>query len=76
MSQPAMAPPEGVVADFENRNDVLRTTNFVTQALTLTLCSSFVLLRGVQKFRIASTIFSVDDCECKAAADGRCKAIR
>lgn len=64
MSQPAMAPPEGVVADLENPTDVIRTINFVTQALTLTLCSGFVFLRGVQKFRVANPIFSVDDCEC------------
>lgn len=63
MSQPAMAPPKGVVADLENPTDVLRTINFVTQALTLTLCSGFVFIRGVQKFRMATTIFSVDDCE-------------
>lgn len=65
MSQPAMAPPEGVVADLENPTDVIRTINFVTQALTLTLCSGFVAIRGVQKFRMATTIFSIDDCECR-----------
>lgn len=65
MSKPAMAPPTGVVADLENPTDVLRTINFVTQALTLTLCSGFVFIRGVQKFRMATTIFSVDDCGCK-----------
>ena len=65
MSRPAMAPPEGVVADLENPTDVIRTINFVTQALTLTLCSGFVAIRGVQKFRMATTVFSFDDCEYK-----------
>ena len=60
-----MAPPEGVVADLADPTDVLWTINLVTQALTLTFCSGFVLIRGVQKFRMATTIFSVDDCELK-----------
>lgn len=64
MSQPAMAPPEGVVADLQNPTDVLRTVNFVTQALTLTLCSAFVFIRSMQKLRAATMVISVDDCEC------------
>jgi hypothetical protein len=67
-----MVPPEGVVADLENPIDVLRTINFVTQALTLTLCSGFVFIRGVQKFRVTNPIFSVDDCKCRLTAVGRC----
>lgn len=62
MSQPAMAPPAGVVADLENPTDVLRTINFVTQALTLVLCSVFVFIRGAQKFRMARPTVFVDDC--------------
>lgn len=57
-----MAPPEGVVADLNNPTDVLRTINFVTQALTLVLCSVFVFIRGAQKLRMASPTFVVDDC--------------
>jgi len=62
MSQPAMAPPAGVVADLENPTDVLRTINFVTQALTLVLCSVFVSIRAAQKFRMAKPRVFVDDC--------------
>ena len=57
-----MAPPEGVVADLDNPKGVLRTVNFVTQALTLTMCSGFVLIRGVQKFKVGALVSSVDDC--------------
>lgn len=62
MSQAAMAPPEGVVADLQHPTDVIRTTNFVTQALTLAFCSAFVFVRGLQKFRVSTLNLSVDDC--------------
>lgn len=62
MSQPAIAPPAGVVADLDHPTDVLRTINFVTQALTLVLCSVFVFIRGAQKFRMAKPRVFVDDC--------------
>jgi hypothetical protein len=58
-----MAPPEGVVTDLQNPTDVIRTINFVTQALTLTFCSAFVLIRAVQKFRLSTSNASVDDCK-------------
>jgi hypothetical protein len=64
MSQPAMAPPQGVVANMEHPTDVLRTINFATQALTLALCSLFVFIRGAQTF-------VVDDCGCPRMAGGR-----
>jgi hypothetical protein len=63
MSYAAMAPPEGVVADLQNPTDVIRTINFVTQALTLAFCSAFVLIRAVQKLRVSTSNFSVDDCK-------------
>lgn len=63
MSQPAMAPPEGVKADLENPTDVIRTINFVTQALTLSFCSVFVFIRGLQKLRVPTLNLSVDDCK-------------
>lgn len=58
-----MVPPEGVVADLQNPTDVLRTTNFITQALTLAFCSAFVFVRGLQKVRVFAFSWSVDDCE-------------
>jgi hypothetical protein len=63
MSYAAMAPPEGVVADLQNPTDVIRTINFVTQALTLAFCSAFVLIRAVQKLRVSTSNFSVDGCK-------------
>lgn len=63
MSQAAMDPPPGVTADLEHPTDVLRTINFVTQALTLTLCTFFVLVRAIQKFRLPTLHISFDDCE-------------
>jgi hypothetical protein len=63
MSQPAMAPPEGVVADLHNPTDMIRTINFVTQALTLTFCSAFDFIRAVQKLRLSTSNLSVDDCK-------------
>ena len=63
MSQAAMVPPEGVVADLQEPTDVLRTTNFITQALTLAFCSAFVFVRGLQKVRVSAFSWSVDDRE-------------
>lgn len=68
MSQPAMAPPEGVEADLENPTDVIRTINFVTQALTLAFCSAFVFIRGLQKFRVPTLNLSVEDCKFPAGS--------
>jgi len=58
-----MEPPQGVEADLEHPKDVIRTINLVTQALTLALCSFFVLIRALQKFRLPTWFFSVDDCK-------------
>lgn len=63
MSQAAMAPPEGVEADLQSPTDVIHTTNFVTQALTLSFCSAFVFIRALQKFRVPTLNLSVDDCK-------------
>ena len=42
---------------------MLRTTNFITQALTLAFCSAFVFVRGLQKVRVSAFSWSVDDRE-------------
>lgn len=74
MSQPAMDPPPGVEADLENPEDVLWTINLVTQALTLAICSFFVLTRVLQRFRIPGWLLSVDECMLIASLllDGSC----
>jgi hypothetical protein len=72
MSQPAMAPPEGVVADLQNPTDVIRTINFVTQALTLAFCSAFVFIRAIQKLRVSTSNLSVDDCKSHILVAWRC----
>jgi hypothetical protein len=71
MSYAAMAPPEGVVADLQNPTDVIRTINFVTQALTLAFCSAFVFIRAIQKFRVSTSNLSVDDCKSHVLVAGR-----
>jgi hypothetical protein len=58
-----MAPPEGAVANLQNPTDVIRTINFVTQALTLAFCSAFVFIRAIQKLRVSASNLSVDDCK-------------
>ncbi|KAF9734176.1 hypothetical protein PMIN01_08519 [Paraphaeosphaeria minitans] len=61
MSQAAMPPPQGVVADLQHPTDVLRTINFVTQALTLAFCSFFVFIRALHKIRSIGLNLAVDD---------------
>ncbi|CAG5137557.1 uncharacterized protein ALTATR162_LOCUS148 [Alternaria atra] len=61
MSQAAMPPPDGIVADLQHPTDVIRTINFVTQALTLTSCSFFVFIRALHRIRVVGLDLAVDD---------------
>lgn len=69
MSYPGAAPPPpGATADLDNPQDVLRTVNYVTQALTLLLTTAFVLTRLYAKSRILGGGITIDDCKCRAAS--------
>lgn len=57
-----LPPPPGVKPNFEHPQDVLRTVNLVTQALSIPIVSSFVLLRMYARYRIARS-YKPDDCE-------------
>ncbi|KID94841.1 PTH11-type GPCR, partial [Metarhizium majus ARSEF 297] len=62
MSYPGAAPPPpGATADLDNPQDVLRTVNYVTQALTLLLTTAFVLTRLYAKSRILGGGVTLDD---------------
>lgn len=63
MSFPGAAPPpEGVIPDLAHPQDVLRTVNYVTQALTITFVSIFVGIRFYAKTRLLGGGFTADDC--------------
>lgn len=71
MSYPGAAPPPpGATADLDNPQDVLRTVNYVTQALTLLLTTAFVLTRLYAKSRVLGGGITIDDCKC-CLCDGR-----
>ncbi|EFY87935.1 integral membrane protein [Metarhizium acridum CQMa 102] len=62
MSYPGAAPPPpGATADLDNPQDVLRTVNYVTQALTLIFTTVFVLARLYAKSRILGGGVTMDD---------------
>ncbi|EHK40487.1 uncharacterized protein TrAtP1_006591 [Trichoderma atroviride] len=62
MSFPGAAPPpEGVIPDLAHPQDVLRTVNYVTQALTITFVSIFVGIRFYAKTRLLGGGFTADD---------------
>lgn len=66
MSYPGAAPPPpGATADLDNPQDVLRTVNYVTQALTLLLTTAFVLTRLYAKSRVLGGGITIDDCKCR-----------
>lgn len=64
MSFPGAAPPPpGVTADVNNPEDVLRTINYVTQALTILITTCFVATRFYAKTKILGGGVTSDDCE-------------
>jgi len=63
MSFPGAAPPlEGVIPDLAHPQDVLRTVNYVTQALTIFFVTIFVGIRFYAKTRLLGGGFTADDC--------------
>ena len=62
MATPAASPPPGVTSDLNNPKDVIRTINFVTQALTLIFCTAFVWIRGYHKLKTVRLDWAIDDC--------------
>ncbi|KAK2595024.1 hypothetical protein QQS21_007278 [Conoideocrella luteorostrata] len=62
MSYPGAAPPpEGVIPDLNNPEDVLRTVNYVTQGLTILFTTLFVATRVYAKSRILGGDVTLDD---------------
>ncbi|KAF3051831.1 hypothetical protein E8E11_006946 [Didymella keratinophila] len=61
MATAAASPPPGYNSDVDHPEDVIRTVNIVTQALTLTFCTVFVWIRGYHKFRTVGLDLAVDD---------------
>jgi hypothetical protein len=57
----AAAPPEGATVDLDHPRDVLRTVNYVTQALTLIFVSTFVALKIYSKWKILGGNFGWED---------------
>lgn len=61
-SKGGLPPPTGVIPNFEHPQDVLRTVNLVTQALSISIVSGFVMLRIFARYR-TSRAYGPDDCE-------------
>ena len=61
-SKGGLAPPPGVIPNFEHPEDVLRTVNLVTQALSISIVSAFVMLRIFARYRVSHS-YGPDDCE-------------
>ncbi|KAJ4246251.1 hypothetical protein NW762_013601 [Fusarium torreyae] len=57
----AAPPPAGVEPDLENPVDVLKTTNYVTQALTLAFTSTFIVTRFYAKSKVMGGGITRDD---------------
>lgn len=60
-SKGGLAPPSGVIPNFDHPHDVLRTVNLVTQASSISMVSAFVVLRIYARYRI-SRAYKPDDC--------------
>lgn len=66
MSFPGAAPPpEGVTPNLDNPADILVTTNYVTQALTLFFTTVFVATRFFAKYKVMGGGISRDDGKCR-----------
>jgi hypothetical protein len=64
MSYPgSLPPPAGVEPNLEKPVDVLRTANYVTQALTLAFTSFFVATRFYAKYKVMGGGVTKDDSE-------------
>lgn len=59
----ALKPPANQLADVNNPVDVLRTCNYVTQALTVLFVSIFVGTRFYAKRKILRGSLTLDDCK-------------
>lgn len=64
MSYPgALPPPAGVTPDVHDPENVLRTTNYITQSLTLVFTTAFVATRFYAKSKLLHGGVSWDDCK-------------
>lgn len=58
----AATPPKGVTPDFDHPTDVLRTVNYVTQALSLVFVTLFMFLKYYAKTTVLRGTWNLDDC--------------
>lgn len=58
-----MLPPKAAAANLQHPADVVRTVNFVTQALTLAFCSTFVGIRAYVRLNTVGRDLNIDDCK-------------
>lgn len=59
----AVAPPPGVEPDLSNPEDILKTCNYVTQALTLVFVTVFVATRVYAKSKVLGGVLTMEDCK-------------
>lgn len=64
--------PSGVTPNFEEPTDVLRTVNYVTQALSILFVTIFIGLKHYAKSSVLRGTWNLEDC--KAPAVLSCKA--
>lgn len=57
----AATPPKGVTPDFDHPTDVLRTVNYVTQALSLVFVTLFMFLKYYAKTTVLRGTWNLDD---------------
>lgn len=57
----AATPPDGITPNFDNPTDVLRTVNYVTQALSLFFVSLFMCLKYYAKTTVLRGTWNLDD---------------
>lgn len=58
----AIPAPPGITPDFEHPKDVLRTINYVTQALSLIFVTAFMALKYYAKVTVLRGAWVLDDC--------------
>lgn len=58
----AVPAPEGFTPNFDDPTDVLRTINYVTQALSLIFVSVFMGLKYYAKTNVLHGTWNMDDC--------------
>lgn len=59
----SLPPPPGKTPNFEHPKDVLRTVNFVTQSLCISLVTILVLIRVYTRAVIQKIVYK-EDCKC------------